>query len=137
MMINDVEQASRYIFSGNSVFTLKSRKSNDHITFKVKRKNYAEDVFYVSVLSTTSVYIGYVSCNRFSGSKSVSRDVQEKFSKEIYVFKWLLRELGRESLHESLEIWHDGKCGRCRRTLTHPDSISSGLGPECIKYVCK
>jgi hypothetical protein len=30
---------------------------------------------------------------------------------------------------------HEGKCGRCGRTLTVPESIESGFGPECIKLV--
>ena len=29
------------------------------------------------------------------------------------------------------EFWHEGRCGRCGRTLTVPESIASGVGPEC------
>src|SRR5882672_9405186 len=31
-----------------------------------------------------------------------------------------------------IEIWHSGSCGRCGRTLTVPESVLSGFGPECI-----
>jgi len=30
-----------------------------------------------------------------------------------------------------LEIWHEGRCGRCNRKLTVPASIALGIGPEC------
>jgi hypothetical protein len=33
------------------------------------------------------------------------------------------------------ECWHEGRCGRCGRTLTVPASIASGFGPECIQHV--
>jgi len=33
-------------------------------------------------------------------------------------------------------VFHEGACGRCGRTLTVPESIASGFGPECIRYVC-
>lgn len=31
----------------------------------------------------------------------------------------------------SLEVWHEGRCGRCGRALTVPESIASGIGPVC------
>lgn len=34
-----------------------------------------------------------------------------------------------------VEIWHEGKCGRCGRQLTVPESIESGFGPECVKMI--
>ena len=34
-----------------------------------------------------------------------------------------------------LEVWHEGRCGRCNRALTVPESIASGIGPECAKHV--
>ena len=34
---------------------------------------------------------------------------------------------------EGLEVWHEGKCGRCGRKLTVPESIAIGIGPECLE----
>jgi hypothetical protein len=33
------------------------------------------------------------------------------------------------------KIQHAGKCGRCGRLLTVPESIESGIGPECAKMM--
>ena len=32
----------------------------------------------------------------------------------------------------SVRFWHEGRCGRCGRTLTDPESIKRGLGPVCV-----
>lgn len=33
------------------------------------------------------------------------------------------------------EILIEGRCCRCNRALTHPDSIETGIGPECAKIM--
>jgi hypothetical protein len=32
---------------------------------------------------------------------------------------------------ETVEIWHEGRCCRCGRRLTVPESIYAGIGPDC------
>jgi len=46
---------------------------------------------------------------------------------------WFLDAMrcGRLVLGYSLEVWHEGRCGRCSRKLTVPESIKSGYGSEC------
>jgi hypothetical protein len=39
--------------------------------------------------------------------------------------------LEKHPLPGSVDVLHSGRCGRCGRTLTTPDSIERGLGPEC------
>ena len=34
-----------------------------------------------------------------------------------------------------VEIWHEGRCGRCARRLTVPSSIILGIGPECAEIM--
>ena len=41
-------------------------------------------------------------------------------------------EAGRD-LPDGVEFKHAGKCGRCGRTLTTPESIEMGLGPVCAE----
>lgn len=48
-----------------------------------------------------------------------------------FTWTWSMLRLGR--MPDSLEFWHEGKCGRCGRTLTVPSSIEAGIGPECAK----
>jgi len=39
--------------------------------------------------------------------------------------------LGATHRWDQMEIWHEGSCSRCGRTLTVPESIATGLGPVC------
>lgn len=32
-----------------------------------------------------------------------------------------------------VELWHEGRCGRCAHRLTVPESIDNGLGPICAE----
>ena len=34
-----------------------------------------------------------------------------------------------------LEFFHAGRCGRCGRALTVPESVASGYGPECAERI--
>lgn len=40
-------------------------------------------------------------------------------------------DLGRKIDASKYEVLHEGRCVRCNRKLTHPESIKSGIGPEC------
>lgn len=51
-------------------------------------------------------------------------------------FKWALTKLMRGAvLAPECEVWHDGTCARCGRTLTTPESVAAGLGPICANRV--
>ena len=44
---------------------------------------------------------------------------------------WTIGQLVKGRKPATVEIWHEGVCGRCGRTLTVPESIESGIGPVC------
>lgn len=37
------------------------------------------------------------------------------------------------TLASKADIRHEGRCGRCSRALTRPESIDTGFGPECAE----
>jgi hypothetical protein len=39
------------------------------------------------------------------------------------------------SVPTGYRLEHTGRCGRCGKMLRDADSIKSGFGPECIKYI--
>jgi hypothetical protein len=45
--------------------------------------------------------------------------------------RWLFNQLANNNLPDTCQLWHEGRCGRCGRRLTVPESIASGIGPEC------
>jgi hypothetical protein len=120
----------KFILAGRSLFTLRNPKSGNRFTFKVKHK--VDDVYFVSVLTGPDVYqfLGTIKNQKFTLSKSskISREAQS-----FRVFDYVFSNLCAGTLPEFIEIWHEGKCGKCGRTLTVPVSIETGFGPECQK----
>jgi hypothetical protein len=123
--------AVEFILAGKSLFTLLNSKSDNRFTFKVK-KHKVDDVYFVSVLTNPDVYqfLGIIKNQKFTHSKSskISKDAQS-----FRVFDYVFFNLCKDTLPEFIEIWHEGKCGKCGRTLTVPLSIETGFGPECQK----
>lgn len=50
-------------------------------------------------------------------------------------YQRLIRVLQNPEHFRSLgcRYYYEGRCRRCNRLLTHPESIKSGIGPECAK----
>jgi hypothetical protein len=127
--------ALKFMFAGNSITTFVNSKTNNKFTFKVKQKK-DSNLFFVSVLTSPDVYvyIGTVINSQFKHSKksNINRDAQS-----VRVFDYVFTSLIKNNLPTFIEIWHEGRCGKCGRVLTVPDSILNGLGPECMKSIRK
>lgn len=129
--------AIKFILAGNSTFTFLNTKTQNRFTYKVKlSKNSKEDnpVFFVKVLTSPDVYqfVGSICKNKFKWSQKskISAEAQS-----VVVFQYVFSKLIDGKLDSCVEIWHEGKCGRCGRQLTVPESIEIGIGPDCIKMM--
>lgn len=125
------EDAIRFIFAGNSTSTFLNTKTDNRFTYKVKKAK-DSDLYFVSVLTSPDIYtyIGTILNGLYKhGKKSNILNTAQS----VKVFDYVLSNLMKLSLPNFIEIWHEGKCGKCGRTLTVPDSIINGLGPECYK----
>jgi hypothetical protein len=55
-----------------------------------------------------------------------------KESKPVAVINWAFGLIWKGlSFPEGYLAKHAGKCGRCGKMLTTPDSLERGIGPEC------
>lgn len=132
--LTDAAEAMSFIQSGNAHFTLVSKSTGTRYTYHVTESDDGR-VFFVSVLygpdnTGDYVYAGIIrdgEPRRTRNSKLVPDD------KRWIAFVWAYNKLTRGVLPDALEIWHEGRCGRCARMLTVPESIRNGIGPECIK----
>ncbi len=134
--------AKTFILGGSAVFTITSLKTGKHFTFKVKEKKEKElngpNMRFVNVLAgpdnqsfDDSVYIGFIPSD---GSKIVAGKKGKPDAPSFKALEWVLAHLNNDNLPEQVKIQHEGRCCRCNRVLTHPDSIDNGIGPECAKH---
>ena len=129
-----ISKPEGFIKAGKALFTVVNEKTGNRFTFKV---NQAEDkpVWFVKVLNGSNndsdyAYIGFINGESF---KWTAKSRVKPEAQSFKVFSWLWEHI--KSLPENVKVYHEGKCGRCGRTLTVPDSIESGFGPECIHKI--
>lgn len=133
--LESANDALRFMFGGNAVFTLRSEKTSTRFTYKIRQKDETSP-FFVSVLSgpsneTDYQYLGFIPrADRgtlIAGSKGLPG------AKSFKALSWALSQLSGARIPEKLSIFHEGRCCACGRKLTTPESILSGIGPECAK----
>lgn len=129
------EKLHPFLWAGDSTVTLVSKLTGKRFTYNIKRTKFKSDVFFVSVLvqPETYAYIGMVDitnqeCYTTKNSK-VTVDAPS-----YKAFHWFIGQLflNPELLFDKMEIWHEGRCGKCGRQLTVPESIANGIGPDCL-----
>ena len=133
--INGIKQ---FILAGNSIFTIKNDQTGNRFTYKVVRAEddgKPKDMWFVSALTGSDnensyTYMGIINGNGFSLTKK-SRLTSEAVS--VKGFKWLWdMTANNRNLPGNVRFYHEGRCAKCGRKLTTPESIEAGYGPVCI-----
>jgi Family of unknown function (DUF6011) len=133
-----IADAKAYALAGNATITLQSLKTQQHFTYKVKLAEVQpgstrtpEPTWFVNLLCDGSAddgsfrYLGLVQNGQFRLTRASKAGLDAPSVKAFRFF------LGLTELHQQLVVRHEGRCGRCGRTLTVPESIDRGIGPEC------
>lgn len=133
------EDVRRFALAGNATLTIVSRKTGIRYTFKVRKPDDFSErkpLWFVSVLKgphneSDFGYIGQVA--GISGRRYVrGKKCWPTYYPQSAAFEWFWsKALADTEVHKNLEVWHEGRCGKCGRKLTVPSSIDSGFGPEC------
>lgn len=131
------DKVPHFVMGGNALFTVVSKRTGTKFTFKVtKDRTSGSNRHYVKVLNGPNnesdyVFVGTV----FDGTRYVhgrKSPVGPK-SPSASAANWFFHLLGTPRLTEQCDVYHAGRCCRCGRTLTVPESIESGIGPECAR----
>lgn len=147
----EAAQALKFALAGNAYFTAQSDKTGTRFTYRVKRaepkpgEQEAPRLWFVSVLTGPDntgdySYLGLIRPPKESpdGPLAFEHGVKSTIActaPSVIAAFWVFRQLLRNRPTPQCSIYHDGRCGRCGRTLTVPESIVSGFGPECIRHV--
>jgi hypothetical protein len=133
-LLIDPIKAFDFMMAGNSTVTFKAVKSRKHFTYKVKRAK-DRNIRFVSVLfgDNTSEYM-YIGMLTEQGNFIHTRGSKcHPDAASFKVFGWTWAHIRALNIPDSVEVWHEGRCGKCGRKLTDPESIEQGLGPICRK----
>jgi hypothetical protein len=126
-----------FMQAGNATVTLASKTTGNRFTYRIRGAEDGSDTFFVNLLrgpdnTSDYQYLGRISRGIFwLGRKNPRPGDISAEAPSAKAFDWTWRRLAKGELPNSLEIWHEDRCGRCGRKLTVPSSIASGLGPEC------
>jgi len=135
--IKDQAQALAYLLGGKAIFTVKNEETGNRYTFKVEQPK-PEMPHFVRVLTGPDngghwTYLGAIfNAYRFRLTRASK---MSKGSTPVRAFGWIFHKLQKGELPSEIHFWHEGRCGRCGRRLTVPESIKAGFGPICITKI--
>ena len=139
-----------FALAGDATFTVTSKATGTRFTYKVEKKE-EFNRHLVKVLTGPDNWANYkyFGVIRPDGSFAFANPEKAKVSADApsakaFAFLWrhvdgqpfILKSTGETvTLPEVVDVHHEGKCCRCGRKLTVPESIESGIGPECAKLM--
>lgn len=140
--IADAAAALRFIMAGNACFTLVSMATGTRFTYRVampkKARTEQRPWYYISLLNGPDNTRNYTWMGTILGNGQF-KQAPPKFvgmdAPSMKAILWMLQRLQAGHMPSNVELWHEGRCGRCGRLLTVPASIAAGIGPECAGYV--
>lgn len=126
------EERRSFALAGNARFTLRNSATGNRFTYRV-RASADGRIYFVSLLSGADnenayTYLGTIKAGRYQHGRRSRIGTDAPSAR---AFEWAWPRI--ENLPAVVEVWHEGRCGRCGRALTVPESLALGLGPECAK----
>lgn len=151
------EAFTQFLRAGHAFFTIRSRTTGTRFTYRAVRPDEKEHVERQAQYGSTaahrdrpiwiSVLTGPENSKDYSflGTLWPEQNGEYRYAhspkariligaESVTAVMWLAKMLSSptpERIFEQAELWHEGRCGRCGRKLTVPESIETGFGPEC------
>lgn len=141
--------SKEFILAGQATFTIEIPPQHQavcgdktHYTFRVDYVEASDrwaEAWFVKMLAGPNneedyVYVGKL--NDHTGQ--VNATAKSTIRSDSAAYKLLNRTLARiwcddHNAYEQhgFQVHHEGKCGRCGRKLTTPESVKTGIGPVC------
>jgi Family of unknown function (DUF6011) len=134
--LTTAEDVKRYVLAGRATVTLVSKKTGNRYTYRINQPK-PESPHFVKVMygpdnTADYVFLGTIfdkTTYRHSHRKSPVKENDLR----VQAFCYMWENAQRNQLPAALEVYHEGRCGKCGHKLTVPSSIKNGIGPECAK----
>lgn len=150
--LTEMNHIRAFVTAGRAVFTLVSKRTGNRRTFRVRRGESRPGetrppLYFVDLLAGPDNTHDY----RYLGFTRTLNDGVMTWTLNKHgwgreaagIVRWFIGCLN--SVHgegpgaraaqffADCEFWHEGRCGRCGRALTDPESIKAGIGPVCAE----
>jgi hypothetical protein len=137
--------SKEFVTAGRAIFTVEMPEGSGkpHYTYRIKSSKpndrYPNPTWFVQLLTGPDntkdySYLGILDPN----TGTVRTTAKSKFNSDSYPVRLVSRVIDRVWANDVQSIFnagfalhHEGRCGRCGRKLTVPESVKSGIGPEC------
>lgn len=137
-----------FVLAGKAIFSVappaefvEANDCPEHWTFRVDHKeaeNGRPEAFFVSLLTgpdNSSDYRYLAMLGRNGCVRVTAKSLAQEGSLVVRVLRRVLARIWTRDQDAILESgWslnHCGRCARCSRLLTTPESVDRGFGPEC------
>lgn len=119
----------------NGVFSIKSTKTGDHRTFRVRIQK--QDAAFAPGKRILGLLTGSDNTNSYTNFAFVDDfgiHIWGKKQTETYLaYARMLENLAKHEANKLIEVHAETTCRCCNRKLTTPESVISGIGPICAK----
>lgn len=132
----------------NAIFTVHNTETGNRFTYRVRRGMNPRtlnlyDSAAVQLLKgsdNTKDYVIIGALTNMLNPRNLSLDSATRWGSDLAqafkTFKYFYEKCrANEPWPKHVDVWHEGRCGRCGRRLTVPESIKSGIGPECANKI--
>ena len=142
--LESIDDIKRFVIGGKAIITLESKTSGRWFTYKIKKakKDDEKSPFFVSVLTgcdneKSYAYMGTIFNNNNLVFRLTKKSNMGEEALSYKAFNLFFNLIQINKLHKDMNVYHRGVCGRCGKNLTVPESLVTGLGPECRGLVGK
>lgn len=128
-----------FILAGKCEFTIRSVKTGNEEMFVINKSTTQRDLYWVN--NRMREHLGFL--KRVPAIADIwnfekKSDIMAYQEHQIKIFSWLwhnmmLGVITNDKLKAIQIINPYNRCAHCHRTLTHPESIPIGIGPDCFK----
>lgn len=132
-------------FAGRATLTFRNPVKETHMTIKVKQARDKNDrkkklpIFFLSVSLLGDRQTGYIhAATIFQDTMNIKLSASAQSNEQlvkVVQFIWSALHNPQMLRDRKVALLHEGRCCRCSMPLTHPESINTGFGPDCLEHI--
>jgi hypothetical protein len=132
-------------FAGRAALTFRNTEKETHMTIKVKQARDKFDrkkklpIFFLSVSLLGDRNTGYIhAATIYQDTMNIKLSSSAQNNEQLLkVVQFIWNALANPQIlkDKKVALLHEGRCCRCSMPLTHPESINTGFGPDCLEHI--